>query len=278
MKQLFSFVLVCCVLFGTLTLFSCGTQTADAITVISREDGSGTRTAFMDLLGITDITLAAEISQSTTVVMTSVENNRSAIGYISLGSLNDSIKALSIDGIAATSANVKNGTYPISRPFNIATKGELDDLTADFIAFMMSQEGQAVVEENGYIGSKDAQSYVPRELSGEIVITGSSSVKPVMEKLKEAYLEYNPSAKINIMQSDSGNGMSSVADGLCDIGMASRALKESELANGLTPTVIATDGIAVIVNRDCPISDLTRRQLAAIYTGEITQWSELQAP
>lgn len=278
MKQTFSFVLVCCLLLSALSLPSCFRRPQDTITVISREDGSGTRTAFMDLLGITDITLAAEISQSTTVVMTSVENNVAAIGYISLGSLNDSVKALSIDGVAATATNVKNGTYPISRPFNIATKGEPDPLTADFIAFITSREGQAVVEANGYIGSGTSNAYTPSILEGKIVITGSSSVKPVMEKLKEAYLQYNPSARIDVMQSDSGNGMSSVADGLCDIGMASRELKENELKKGLTPTAIAIDGIAVIVNRDCTLSNLTREQLAAIYQGEITTWSALQAP
>ncbi|MBQ9785421.1 MAG: substrate-binding domain-containing protein [Clostridia bacterium] len=258
------------------SLASCAGADNDTITVITREDGSGTRSAFMELVGIESITKSAEVSQSTTVVMTSVEGNPSAIGYISLGSLNKSVKALKIDGVAATAANVKNGTYKISRPFNIATKGTLSAATADFISFIMSAEGQAVVEKNGYVSVGEGEHYTAKGISGKIVITGSSSVKPVMEKLKEAYVKLNPSVTIELMQSDSSNGMKSVADGLCDIGMASRELKDSEKASGLTPTAIAIDGIAVIVNKECPVSDLTVKQIADVYSGKITKWSEVQ--
>ncbi|MBQ9773052.1 MAG: substrate-binding domain-containing protein [Clostridia bacterium] len=273
MKKIISVTLA--ILALTLTLASCGADT-DTITVITREDGSGTRSAFMELCGIEEITKSAEVSQSTTVVMTSVEGNVAAIGYISMGSLNDTVKAVKIDGVAATAENVKNGTYRLSRPFNVATKGDLDAATADFLSFILSAEGQAVVEENGYVSVGNGEHYTAKGLSGKIAITGSSSVKPVMEKLKEAYLKINPNVTVDLMQSDSGNGMASVADGLCDIGMASRELKGSELEKGLNATAIAIDGIAVIVNKDCTISNLTVEQIAAIYSGKVTRWSELE--
>ncbi len=272
MKKILSVTWLLCML---LLFASCATD-ADTITVISREDGSGTRTAFLNLIGLEDITATAEVSQSTTVVMTSVENNAAAIGYISLGSLNNSVKTLKIGGVEATAENVKNGTYKISRSFYIATKGELDALTHDFISFILSDAGQAVVEDNGYVSVASGTSYTASNVGGSIIITGSSSVKPVMEKLIEAYTVRNPAAVIDLSQSDSGNGMVSVANGTCQIGLSSREVKESELAQGLTATAIAMDGIAVIVNKNNALSDIDIDTLAGIYSGTITAWSEIE--
>ncbi|MPM31538.1 Phosphate-binding protein PstS 2 [bioreactor metagenome] len=258
--------------------------TEGEIVVTSREEGSGTRGAFIELFGIeqkdadgkkVDHTVdTAEITNSTQVMMTSVAQNPTAIGYISLGSLNDTVKALAIDGAAATVEHVKSGSYKISRPFNIATKGGVSDVTADFIAYILSAEGQAVVEKAGYISSGNTGAYSGSKPSGKIVVAGSSSVSPLMEKLKEAYLAVNTSATIDIQQSDSTTGMTSAMDGVCDIGMASRALKDSELAE-LTPTVIATDGIAVIVSPENTFDGLSAEQVKDIYTGAVTDWSEL---
>lgn len=255
------------------------------ITVISREDGSGTRGAFVELFGIeqkgesgekVDHTIeTADITQSTGVMITSVSQNTSAIGYISLGSLNDSIKALKIDNAAATVENIKNESYKVSRPFNIATKDNLSEIGKDFIKFILSSDGQKVVEDTGYISSSDNGAYDGSKPSGKITISGSSSVTPVMEKLKEAYIAINPNATIEINQSDSSAGVNSVTNDICDIGMASRALKDSELANGLTPTVIAIDGIAVIVNNESPLDNLTQEQVKQIYMGELTKWSDI---
>lgn len=267
-------------------LASCGSKANDSISVISREDGSGTRGAFIELFGIEeknangekiDNTLdAATITNSTSVMMTSVAQNKSAIGYISLGSLNDTVKALSIDGAAASAENVKNGSYKISRPFNIATLETVTPVAQDFINFILSTEGQAVVEKAGYIAVSDTQAYASSNQSGKIVVAGSSSVTPVMEKLKEAYITLNPNVTIEVQQSDSTTGMTSTVDGICDIGMASRELKDSEKEKGLKSTVIATDGIAVIVNLENTISGLTVEQVKQIYTGEITSWSEIK--
>ena len=208
-------------------------------------------------------------------MMTSVAGNPYAIGYISMGSLNETVKAVKIDGAEASVENIKNGTYTISRPFNIATKAEVSEVTQDFINFIMSAEGQAVVEEEGYIPQETTASYEGNAPSGKIVVAGSSSVTPLMEKLKEAYLAINPNAEIEVQQSDSTTGMTSAIDGVCDIGMASRAVKDTELEKGLTATEIATDGIAVIVNNDNPIEDLTKDQVKSIYVGETTTWSEV---
>ncbi len=260
---------------------------SNPITVISREDGSGTRGAFIELFGIeqedangetVDMTIAsAEITNNTSVMMTSVAGNPSAIGYISLGSLDETqVKALNIDGVAATVDNINNGTYPVSRPFNIATGATVSDVAQDFINFILSAEGQAVVVEEGYIAVDDAAAaFTSNNASGNIVVAGSSSVTPVMEKLKEAYVAINPNATIEVQQSDSTTGMNSVIEGVCDIGMASREVKDSELEAGVVPTTIATDGIAVIVNLENSISDLTSDQVKGIYTGEITDWSEV---
>lgn len=262
--------------------------TGGEITVLSREDGSGTRGAFIELFGIEqkndagekeDMTTDdAQITNSTSVMMTTVQGNPKAIGYISLGSLDESVvKAVEIDGAAPTVENVKAGTYKVVRPFNIATKGEASEAAQDFINFIMSADGQKVVSENGYITVDDAApAYAASGVSGKVVVGGSSSVTPVMEKLKEAYVALNPDVTVEVQQSDSTTGMTSTIDGAYDIGMASRELKDSELEAGLTPTVIAQDGIAVIVNKENTLTGLTSEQVLSIYTGETTDWSELQ--
>ena len=249
--------------------------TSGAISVVSREDGSGTRGAFIELFGIEEKNDAGEITNSTAVMMTTVAGNPNAIGYISLGSLDDSVKALKIDGAEATAENIKNGTYKVARPFNIATKADVSEVASDFITFIMSDEGQAVVEENDCISQGSAGAYTASGMSGKIVVVGSSSITPVMEKLKEAYIALNPDVTIEVQQNDSTTGMTSVAEGTCDIGMASRELKDSELANGLQPTVIAMDGIAVIVNQENTVSDMTSDTVKAIFTGATTDWSEV---
>ena len=259
---------------------------AEEINVISREDGSGTRGAFIELFGIEQkneegvkidhTTEDCDITNSTSVMMTSVAGNDNAIGYISLGSLNETVKAVQIDGAEATVENIKTGAYKVSRPFNIATKAEVSEAAADFIAFILSAEGQAVIEENGYIAvSAEAAAFEGGKASGKIVISGSSSVTPVMEKLKEAYEAINAHVEIELQQTDSTSGMTAALDGVCDIGMASRELKESELEAGLVPQMIALDGIAVIVSPDNPVETLTTEQVRGIYMGEITDWSEV---
>lgn len=255
------------------------------IGVITREDGSGTRGAFIELFGIEEendagekidnTTDTAAVTNSTSVMMTTVAGDLYSIGYISLGSMNDTVKAIQIDGAQATVENIKDGTYKIARPFNIATKEGLSEAAQDFIDFIMSADGQAVIEENGYIPVEEAEAYSGKMDSGKIVVAGSSSVTPVMEKLKEAYLEKNPDVSIEIQQSDSSTGMSDTIDGTCDIGMASRELKDSETEKGLTATVIAMDGITVIVNNDSPVDALTREQVKNIFTGDAVYWSDV---
>lgn len=257
-----------------------GDSGSEAITVITREDGSGTRGAFVELTGVEadgedQTTEEAVVANQTEAVITQVSGDPAAIGYISLGSLNDTVKALKVEGVEATPENVKNGTYTVARPFYIATKGEATGVAADFISFIMSKQGQEIVSD-GYIAVNDAAAdFAGTQPEGKIVVAGSSSVTPVMEKLQEAYLELNPNATIEIQQTDSSAGMTAAIDGTCDIGMASRELKDSELES-LTPTVIAQDGIAVIVNNESGVTDLTSEQVKAIYTGEITTWEELQ--
>ena len=258
---------------------------SQAIGVISREDGSGTRSAFIELFGIEqeneagekvdNTTLEAVITNSTSVMMTTVSGDLYSIGYISLGSLNETVKAIQIDGVDATVENVENGTYKVSRPFNIATKANVSENAQDFIDFIMSADGQAVIEENGYIPVSDAPAYSGSMESGKVVVAGSSSVTSVMEKLKEAYIAKNPGVTIEVQQSDSSTGMTNAIDGTCDIGMASRAVKDSELEAGLTSTTIAMDGIAVIVNNDSAVDNLTSEQVMKIFTGEYTTWSEV---
>ena len=256
------------------------------ITVVSREEGSGTRGAFIELLGVEKedeagnkvdyTTEEAVITNNTNVMMTTVAGNEAAIGYSSMGSLNDTVKALKVDGVEATVENIKSGDYKVSRPFNIATKGEVSEAAQDFMSYILSAEGQAVVSENGYIPLDDAPAYAGKQVSGKIVVAGSSSVTPVMEKLKEAYAALNPNAEIEIQQSDSTTGMQSAIDGVCDIGMASRDLKDSELEAGLTGTTIAMDGIAIIVNPANPVDSMTVEEIEQIFTGAVTTWEGFQ--
>lgn len=255
------------------------------IAVISREDGSGTRGAFVELFGVEqkndagekiDYTIdTAAITQSTGVMKTSVSQNEYAIGYISLGALDDTVKALDIDGAEATVENIKNGSYKISRPFNIVTTANISPLAQDFIDFIMSADGQAVIEGAKYIPVSDAPAYSGTKQSGTVTVAGSSSVTPVMEKLKEAYTAINPDVTVEINQSDSTTGVNSAIDGICDIGMASRELKDSETEKGALGTVIAMDGITVIVSNDNPVHELTADEVKDIYTGNITTWESL---
>ncbi len=254
------------------------------INVCSREDGSGTRGAFIELFDVEQKNDAGEkvdyttddaaITQSTGVMMTTVSQDEYAIGYISLGSLDNSVKSVDIDGVEATVENINSGDYKIARPFNIATKDDISDVAKDFITFIMSADGQAVIADNGYISS-EGEAYESTKQSGKITVAGSSSVTPVMEKLKEAYEAINPDVTVEINQSDSTTGMNSAMEGICDIGMASRELKDSELAGGLTPTVIAMDGITVIVSNDNPVENLTSEQVKNVYTGDIITWDSL---
>lgn len=254
------------------------------ITIVSREDGSGTRGAFTELFGVVEevdgedvdmTTQDAQITNNTSVMMTTVAENEYAIGYISLGSLDDSVKALKIDGAEATAENIENGSYKVSRPFNVAVKPDsTNEVAKDFMSFIMSTEGQEVVSEEGYIPVSDVEAYAGSAPSGNCVVGGSSSVSPLMEKLIEAYKEVNPNASIELQTSDSTTGMTSTIEGSYDIGMASRELKDDEAAE-LEPTVIATDGIAVIVNNDNPTDEMTSDQVKSIYTGEVYTWDEI---
>ena len=259
---------------------------SEYVNVLSREDGSGTRGAFIELFGIEEkdadgnkvdnTTEEAIITNSTSVMLTSVASDEYAIGYVSLGSLDDTVKAVSIDGAEATVENIKNGTYTIARPFNIATKGEVSDIAQDFINYILSEDGQKVIESNGYIKASDAGAFKSNGAKGKIVVAGSSSVTPVMEKLAESYKTVNSGAEIEIQESDSTTGMNSAAEGTCDIGMASRDLKDEEKSSGLTATVIATDGIAVIVNKENPTDGLTSDQVKSIYVGDTTDWADVK--
>lgn len=257
------------------------------INPVSREEGSGTRGAFIELFGIEtkdadgnkidNTTDLAEITNSTAVMLTTVQGNEYGIGYVSLGSLDETkVKALNIDGAEATVDNIKSGSYKISRPFNIVTKEGLSEVAADFVNYIMSEDGQKVVEENGYISQGNEGAYTAAGISGKVTVAGSSSVTPVMEKLKEAYQALNPNVEIEVQQNDSTTGVTSAIEGICDIGMASRELKDSEIAEGVTGTAIALDGIAVIVNMNNPISDMTTEQVCSIFTGEIQDWSDVE--
>ena len=253
-----------------------------AIAVYSREDGSGTRGAFIELFGVEEkdesgekvdnTTEEAIITNSTDVMLTSVAGDTYAIGYVSLGSLNDTVKAVKIDGAEATVENIKSGTYKIARPFNIATKGEVSEAAQDFINYIMSGDGQKVISDNGYIGDDSAAAFESNGAEGKVVVGGSSSVSPVMEKLIEAYKAVNANVEIELQTSDSTTGMTGAADGTLDIGMASRELKDSETEEGLTATKIAMDGIAVIVNQENPAEDLSSDTVKGIFTGGTTTW------
>ena len=252
-----------------------------AINVVSREDGSGTRGAFIELTGVEDdngdnTTQAAAIQSSTNGVMTAVANDETAIGYISLGSLDDSVKAVTVDGVEASAETVADGSYTLARPFNIVTNGEpTDEAAIDFIGFCMSADGQALATEEGYIGGEGAE-YTSTQPSGNITVGGSSSVSPLMEKLIEAYAEVNPNVTIELLTTDSTTGVTGALDGTYNIGMASRELKDEEVSSGAAATVLAMDGIAVVVNPANSISDLSVEQIKSIYTGETLAWSELQ--
>lgn len=277
--------------FGMFALAGCGSSGSSSsgsssdvggtsISVYSREDGSGTRGAFVELTGVqdgdTDNTVSsAIITNSTSVMLTSVAGDANGIGYVSLGSLNDTVKAVKVDGVKATAKNVKNGKYPISRPFNVVTKKDLSKVGKDFLAFILSDDGQKVVTDNGYVSDSSTGSFKSSKPSGKIVVAGSSSVSPCMEKLIEAYKKVNPNAEIELQTSDSTTGINMASEGTADIGMASRDLKDSEKSSDLTATVIAKDGIAVIVNKDSQIDNLTMDQIKSVYTGETTTWEAL---
>ncbi|MCI6378906.1 MAG: substrate-binding domain-containing protein [Erysipelotrichaceae bacterium] len=251
-----------------------------AITVVSREDGSGTRGAFTELMGIEEdgtdnTTSSAQITNSTSVMMTTVEGNPYAIGYISLGSLNDTVKAVTVDGVEATVENVESGEYTVSRPFLVCTTEDISELGQDFMNFIMSDEGQAIVEEEGYIPRETTGAFTSNGASGDLTVGGSSSVTPVMEKLAEAYEKINTDANVSVQQSDSTSGAENTISGVYEIGMCSRDLTEEEQSKGLTPTTIALDGIAVIVNKENAVSNLTTDQIKQIYTGEITDWADI---
>ena len=279
-KMLCGAAALCLMASAAVAEFDAGKQ----IDVISREDGSGTRGAFVELTGVeqkidgkkVDMTTEdAQITNNTAVMMTTVAGDTYAIGYISLGSLNDSVKAVKVAGVEATAENVKSGAYKVARPFNIAWKEDaLSDAGRDFIAYIESSEGQAIVNANGYVGSDDAAAYEAAGVTGKVVVAGSSSVSPVMEKLAETYMAVNANVEIEIQTSDSTTGMTSAMEGACEIGMASRELKEAEAAE-LESTAIAMDGIAVIVNNENPVENLSLEQIGAIYTGETTVWNEL---
>ena len=280
------------VMMSSVAITGCSKKKAEGfdskkeITVVSREDGSGTRSAFIELFGIEvkndagekidQTTQEANITNSTSVMMTTVANDEYAIGYISLGSLNDTVKALEIDGAKATQENVKTGSYRVARPFNIATKDQLSDVAKDFIQYILSTQGQAIVSENGYVSMDDSSDFVSNQATGKIVVAGSSSVSPLMEKLKEGYLKVVNNVEIEIQTSDSTTGASAAAEGIADIGMCSRELKDSEIEKGLFETAIAMDGIAVIVNNNNPNQDMTTQEIYDIYTGASHTWDDLK--
>ncbi len=277
MKKLFAVLLTLSLL---LCLAACGGKGAE-ITVISREEASGTRSAFVELTGVeedgVDRTYArAEINSSTAVVMQTVAGNENAIGYISLGSLSDTVKALSLDGAEATAENVRNGSYPLARPFILGTLGEQSPLVADFYSYILSEAGQTVISEAGYVSTGSQGSYESSHLNGTIKVMGSTSVAPVMEKLAEAYMAVNPDVTVQVQTSDSSQGLSSLAEGLCDVAMSSRNLKDSEIEKGIEPVTICMDGIAVIVNNNNSLSNLTMTQLKEIFLGNVTAWDEVQ--
>lgn len=267
--------------FAVITIVSCqkndGSYSGKEITVISREEGSGTRGAFVELFGVEQnkvdrTTDTADITNSTEVMISSVEGNKFAIGYVSLGSLNSRVKALQIDGAEASVANIKNGTYKISRPFNIVTKNNVSETAQDFIDFILSESGQSFVEKTGYISVTPKGAYAAKNLNGKVTVAGSSSVTPVMEKLKEAYEVVNTNMKVEIQMSDSTTGVNSAVSGVADIGMASRDLKASEKDKGVSQITIASDGIAVIVNNNNPLSDVSKEFVRDVFVGDVTQW------
>ncbi len=258
-----------------------GESESKAISVLTREEGSGTRGAFIELFGIEqddeDKTISsAEVTNSTSVMMQTVAGNEAAIGYISLGSLDDSVKALKVDGVEASVDNVKSGDYKVSRPFNIVTKEDVSEAAQDFINYIMSDEGQAVIEEEGYISEGSEGAFEGADVKGTVTVSGSSSVTPVMQKLAEEYMALNSNVTIEVQQSDSTTGVTDAINGVSDIGMASREVSDDELSQGIKATVIALDGIAVIVNSNNALDEITSDSVLKIYTGEITDWSEVE--
>lgn len=257
-------------------------QTSGAITVISREDGSGTRDAFTELMEITDedgndaTTMTAEITNSTSVMASTVQGNAKAIGYVSLGSLSDKVKALKVDGVAPSVETVKDGTYKLQRPFNIAYKeAEISETAKDFMAYIMSAEGQAVIEEEGYISIDTTTSYKASGAKGTVTVAGSTSVAPVMNVLADKYRALNPDVTVEIQESGSSAGIESAIQGAVEIAMSSRELTSEELET-LKSEKIATDGIAVIVNQSNSFDGLTSQQIKEIYLGNITKWEEVK--
>lgn len=287
MKKILALTL--CVVMAIAVFTGCGNNNADSktdgapITVISREDGSGTRGAFTELMGIMvddvdNTTTSAEISQSTSVVLTTVAGNKNSIGYVSLGSLNDAVKAVKVDGVDATVENIKGGSYAVSRPFLVVTNDKLTDVSKDFIKFILSKQGQDIIAEEGYITIDDnaADYETQKGISGKIVLAGSTSVSPVMQKLADAYKAFYSDVTLEIQQTGSGAGITSTIEGACDIGMSSRDLKPEETAEGIEGITIAMDGIAVVVNNENSVEDLTSEQIRQIFTGEVTDWSQVK--
>ncbi|MCI5473920.1 MAG: substrate-binding domain-containing protein [Spirochaetia bacterium] len=284
-KKLVGIAVSACVIFSAFT--SCTEEKWNknsSINVLSREDGSGTRGAFIELFGVekknaqgkkVDYTTdEASITNSTAVMLTTVAGNKYAIGYVSLGSLSSSVKAVKIDGVSATVDNINNGSYKIARPFNVAVRNNLSNAAQDFLNYILSSDGQDIIAANKYIKVPATNSYSASGISGKIVVAGSSSVSPVMEKLIEAYKALNPSVQIELQTSDSTTGVINAIDGTCDIGMASRALKDSEKEKGVREVTIAIDGIAVIINNDNPVESLKKSDVEGIFTGKINSWSE----
>lgn len=287
-KKLLALALSCVCALGAFALVGCSSgggaasssgAAQGAISVISREDGSGTRGAFTELFEIEDAdgndatAASAVVTNSTSVMMTTVAGDPSSIGYISLGSLNDTVKAVRIDGVAPSAEGVKDGSYKVARPFNVVAGENVSDVAQDFLDFVMSPDGQTIVDKDYVSIVENAQPYSASGKSGKVVVAGSSSVTPVMEKLAEAYEALNPEVNVEVQQSDSSTGIQSAIDGTCDLGMASRELKDSELSQGVKPVVIAMDGIAVVVNKGCAIDSLASDQVKGIFTGEISDWS-----
>lgn len=272
------------ILLAVTLLFTVAAASAETITVVTREAGSGTRGAFVELTGVEskneagekvdNTTLEAVTMNGTAQVITTVESDPNAIGYISLGSLGETVKAVKVEGVEATAANVQAGTYALARPFHAVTKPELSDTAKDFLAWILSEEGQAIVAEKGYVAGEPA-AYEAAPVAGKIVVGGSSSVGPLMEKLAEAYQAINTNVTIEVQVSDSTTGVTKAIEGTFDIGMASRDLKDSEKEQGVTGTVLCQDGIAVIVNKDNPIEELTRDQIKDIFTGAVEDWEQI---
>jgi phosphate transport system substrate-binding protein len=271
-------VLILFIVYGCAA--SAGGSAAPSIHLVSREEGSGTRSAFTSLFGVLDAqktdatSLASEVTNSTSVMLFSIQNDPSAIGYLSLGSLNNMVKPLRIEGVYPSQDGVRSGAYPIARPFLVATRGELSATARDFLAFIQSDDGQVIVEENGYVQIEETAPYAAGDVSGKVVLAGSSSVAPVMEALAEAYQDRQTDVRIEVQQSDSSTGMSATIDGICDIGMTSRELTQSEIDKGLTSTVIARDGIVVVVCPENPVDGLSIAQVRVIFLGEVKSWEE----